>query len=369
MQLFINNWSAVLTAPAAVSAVQLSVDPAMAARLVGLGAGDYCLVTLAAVDAGGIETAHEVVKVTAVAGGLLTVERAQEGTVAADWPAAASVSARVTKGTFERLRDASGGAGGAGSEFLTGANFTDQARKGALGIQSPIAVFARDNIGACIITAPYGSPISLLPWITTTLTKDITAAGPYIFSSNAANGLLRDGNGLLALSTGAATGNECAAQISVGVRVSDASKIVSGSFVRAVVRPSDLSSGAQAYSLEVTLSLPPYYGVRFCYGADYSSSAWTIFWNDETGTEQSFVTSTALSVAALTYLDIQVSGGNLLCKIGLVTVHTIPLTGLGKDEASDVNFGVNVSVYKTAGATPVLVGLGYPAGQLMLTTV
>jgi len=107
MQLFINNWAAALTAPVFASDAWLSVDPTLAAELVGLGSGDYYLLTLASVGADGVETAHEVVEVTAVVDGVMTVERGREGTAAADWPAASGVSARITKGTLERLRDAS----------------------------------------------------------------------------------------------------------------------------------------------------------------------------------------------------------------------------------------------------------------------
>lgn len=106
MQLFVNNFLTTLLAPIDTSATRLSIDPAQAAKLTDLVAGSYYLLTLAAVDGSGIETAWEVIKVTAVAGGLLTVERAIEGAVLS-WPAMAGLSARVTKGTFERLRDAS----------------------------------------------------------------------------------------------------------------------------------------------------------------------------------------------------------------------------------------------------------------------
>lgn len=112
MQLFINNWSAVLTAPATASAVSLSVPLADAAKLVGLGTGDYYLLTLAEVDGDGSETAWEIVKVTAAASGVLTVLRAQEGTAARDWAAAAVISARATKGTFEVLQESTGTAVG-----------------------------------------------------------------------------------------------------------------------------------------------------------------------------------------------------------------------------------------------------------------
>lgn len=112
MQLFINNWSAVLTAPATASAVSLSVPLADAAKLTGLGAGDHYLLTLAALDGAGIEIAWEIVKVTGAAAGVLTVQRAQEGTTAIEWESASVISARATKGTLEELRAGGGTAVG-----------------------------------------------------------------------------------------------------------------------------------------------------------------------------------------------------------------------------------------------------------------
>lgn len=112
MQLFINNWSAVLTAPATASAASLSVPLADAAKLTGLGGGDHYLLTLAELDGSGVETAWEIVKVTGSASGVLTVLRGQEGTGARDWAAAAVISARVTKGGLEALRAGTGTAVG-----------------------------------------------------------------------------------------------------------------------------------------------------------------------------------------------------------------------------------------------------------------
>ncbi len=100
MQLFINNWSAVLTAEASAVAGQLSVDPAAAAQLVGLGAGDYYLLTLADLADGAQEQDWEIVKVTAEASGVLTVERGQEGTVARLWAIGTPISARLTSGSM-----------------------------------------------------------------------------------------------------------------------------------------------------------------------------------------------------------------------------------------------------------------------------
>lgn len=112
MQLFINNWSAVLTAPAAASAASLSVPLADAAKLTGLGAGGHYLLTLAEVDGNGLETAWETVKITAAAAGVLAAQRGQEGTTARDWAAGSVISARVTKGTLEALQSSSGTAVG-----------------------------------------------------------------------------------------------------------------------------------------------------------------------------------------------------------------------------------------------------------------
>jgi hypothetical protein len=103
MQLFINNWSASLSAPAASADAQLSVNPALAAKLLGLGAGSYYLLTLALLDLLGVEVAVEAVKVTAQAAGVLSVERGQEGTTARDWAAGASVSARLTAGSMANI--------------------------------------------------------------------------------------------------------------------------------------------------------------------------------------------------------------------------------------------------------------------------
>lgn len=124
MQLFVNNFSASLLAPLDASAAQLSIDPAQAAKLTGLVAGSYYLLTLAAVDGSGVETAWEVVKVTTVAGGVLTVERGLEGTIPADWPVAASVTARVTAGALAAL---SAQGGGSGSATIIGTDYPSAA--------------------------------------------------------------------------------------------------------------------------------------------------------------------------------------------------------------------------------------------------
>lgn len=122
MQLFINNWSAVLTAPATVSAAQLSIDPAQAAKLVGLGSGDYYMLTLALVDASGAEAEWEIVKVTAVSSGEITVARGQEASAARGWAPDSKISARATAGSLDGLRGG-GASSPAGSVVVIGSDY------------------------------------------------------------------------------------------------------------------------------------------------------------------------------------------------------------------------------------------------------
>lgn len=103
MQLFLNNWASRLAGPLASSALTLQIPTEDASRLVGLGTGDHYLLTLIAVDGAGVETAHEIVRVTGVAGSVLTIVRGQEGTVAADWPISTPIKARYTAGAAAAL--------------------------------------------------------------------------------------------------------------------------------------------------------------------------------------------------------------------------------------------------------------------------
>lgn len=98
MQLFINNWQTTLLAPAAAGDLTLSVDSFWSDKLVGLGSGDFYLVTVE--KAGSVE----IMRVTAQAGGVLTVVRAQEGTSALSLAAGDQISANVTAATLEALR-------------------------------------------------------------------------------------------------------------------------------------------------------------------------------------------------------------------------------------------------------------------------
>lgn len=174
MQLFINNWSAVLTAPATASAVSLSVPLADAAKLTGLGAGDHYLLTLVDLDGNGAETAWEVVKVTASAAGVLDVLRAQEGTVALEWAAGDRISARATKGTFEALRP---------SPAAVRATTLD-----GLSLDAAVPVAAADSLLVAIgkLQAQLAAIGAVVPEPGTSRTLSTADVGAYIRHTNAA---------------------------------------------------------------------------------------------------------------------------------------------------------------------------------------
>ena len=108
MQQFIDNWSATLLAPITNTSLTLSVEPAKAALLTGLGGGAFYRLTLVELDGSGAEVDWDVVQVTDVASGVLTVTRT--GT-ARSWASGALIEARLTAAGMGELRDSAGGPG------------------------------------------------------------------------------------------------------------------------------------------------------------------------------------------------------------------------------------------------------------------
>ena len=105
MQQFIDNWSATLLAPITDTSLALSIEPAKAAMLTGLGGGAFYRLTLVELDGAGAEVDWDVVQVTAVASGVLTASRT--GT-ARSWAAGTLIEARLTAAGMGELRDAGG---------------------------------------------------------------------------------------------------------------------------------------------------------------------------------------------------------------------------------------------------------------------
>jgi len=64
---------------------------------------DYFLLTLIGIDGDGLEDTWEIVKCTTRAGDVITIERAQEDTVALAWGAALRVELRVTAGSVNAM--------------------------------------------------------------------------------------------------------------------------------------------------------------------------------------------------------------------------------------------------------------------------
>ena len=104
-QLFANNAASELASAVTSGAVSLTLKTGDGAKFPAPAGGDFFLVTLYQ-KVGQDEVNHEIVKCTARAGDVLTVVRAQEGTVAVAWPSATAVQLRVTAGTLGSLTDA-----------------------------------------------------------------------------------------------------------------------------------------------------------------------------------------------------------------------------------------------------------------------
>ncbi|MGN0925104.1 hypothetical protein [Ectopseudomonas mendocina] len=102
MQLYLNNFSTTLVAPAEAGA--LNVPVADAERLVGLGGGNYYCLTAVLRNEQGHEVAWEIFRVTGRSGGTLTVTGGQEGTTALDLPAGTELHMRLTAAALIRLQ-------------------------------------------------------------------------------------------------------------------------------------------------------------------------------------------------------------------------------------------------------------------------
>ena len=104
-QLFANNAASELASAVTSGAVSLTLKTGDGAKFPSPVGGDFFLVTLYQ-KVGQDEINHEIVKCTARARDVLTVVRAQEGTVAVAWPSATAVQLRVTAGSLGSLTDA-----------------------------------------------------------------------------------------------------------------------------------------------------------------------------------------------------------------------------------------------------------------------
>ncbi len=99
MQRFVNNFSAQLTGGLAAGGAVLPISTEAAAKL-PMDAGDHYLLTLVGTLDPSQQAVVEIVKATPGAGGAIAIERAQESTGAAAWPAETWVFCSMTAGTL-----------------------------------------------------------------------------------------------------------------------------------------------------------------------------------------------------------------------------------------------------------------------------
>lgn len=116
MRLFVNNWATQLSDPLLPGATTLHIPAADAERLPGPASGDRLHLTLVE-KMGQSEVRWEVVRVTGIDGGTLTVARGQDGTADAEWPAGSSIELRLTAGDLAAMQAGGGGGGGGDGRF------------------------------------------------------------------------------------------------------------------------------------------------------------------------------------------------------------------------------------------------------------
>lgn len=102
-QLFANNAATVLAQSLTSAATTLTVSNGNVFPQPGVD--EFFLVTLSGFDSNGNEDVWEIVKCTGRVGNVLTIERAQEGTVARAWATASRVELRLTAGTMAGVGD------------------------------------------------------------------------------------------------------------------------------------------------------------------------------------------------------------------------------------------------------------------------
>lgn len=148
-QKFVNNFATTLAAT--LQAGDTTMTLASAAGLPALGAGDHVLLTLFK-RSGAQELDREIVKVTAISGNTLTVQRAQEGTTAYAAAAGTMVEARLTAGALQMLDAAVSGKAPLASPALTGSPTAPTAAAGSNNTQLANTEFVQAALSAAALS-------------------------------------------------------------------------------------------------------------------------------------------------------------------------------------------------------------------------
>lgn len=153
-QIFVNNCVGALSS--GITAVDTTMTLVDAALFPAPGADFYLLTLIQLSVETGKESAWEVVRVTSKAGNTLTIERAQEGTTALDWPTLTGVEMRVTAGTLNDLQEVTFSEVTSTPSTLAGYGITDAATS-AQGLLADTAVQPGDNISSLANDASYAT--------------------------------------------------------------------------------------------------------------------------------------------------------------------------------------------------------------------
>ena len=369
-QLFINNWVGHLFEAVASGEMTTQVEPELAARLVGLGSGDFYLVTVAIKDSEGAEVAWEVMKVTGVSGGELTVERAQEGTSALSLPAGSEVSARVTAGALnyqaaaiKSLSDQIAGMSGGG---LSKSNFVAKLLDGSSGRPGNIAYFDED-VGELLLFDPMldfpelstATPVNPDPNNQTVLVRDFGVL--ILYGAGAGANFAPD----FALNTGTFSDGSAELRIRPQLEVwpqvlsalgapafrqffsldSSIDSITLGAMATVPV----LSSGNYAAYLNLTL---PNLSFDFAYDVASYGSAWNIGYSDAEGNYVQVDTGLSVVAGRMYAFTVNVTTVNgefsVLIKEGNTELLSVPVSNLFVTDAA--RLGVTAQITKSEGS-------------------
>lgn len=101
-QVFLNNADGTSQALVNPGDGTITVDATLAGQIAAVNfPAEFILMTI---NAPASPSVWEIVKVTAIAGQVLTVTRAQEGTAAGTWASGSQVSGRATRDSYDRAR-------------------------------------------------------------------------------------------------------------------------------------------------------------------------------------------------------------------------------------------------------------------------
>lgn len=353
MQRYIDNWDATLQAPAAAADLIFQVEPALAALLTGLGAGDYYTATAVLKDDGGTETGWEKVRVTAVYGGNLTVTRAQEGSSATDWPAGTVISARLTAATMSRIDAAASGS----SAYLSKDSFREQIQGGALGGLQNATAFWKPDLGGLIglLGGNDTNAFAPLPWVgTTVITRASVRDGPLQVWSGGSAGAgfskVSASDQRLLLTTGTSDLGSVGMTLGPGAGSGvPLSSIESAQAYARILLPA-LSSAGQRFSAQVQFTLPGLDLVTLEYVDDVNSGRWVIAYYDSANEYQQFNSTSTVAANTDYLLWAKLDATNLTVGFNSTTMLTVPRSNLYSTTNPGPSVAVNLS--KATGTSP-----------------